>query len=147
MKVTYNNEQDELDPLDGCVIGTSGELANFLEDARIKTPFFARLSCDNGFELLVGIGANVGCAQYSRSYGESPNLMAVSRCPSMKRGYIEFLAADTPTPVAARYIISFEELKEVILHFFQTGDRSDAVVWQRLNLRALKEDAERPAEP
>jgi hypothetical protein len=64
----------------------------------------------------------------------------------MKRGYVEFLTANTPTPVAARYIISFDELKEVVLYFLQTGERSDAVVWQKLNLQALKEDAERPTE-
>lgn len=146
MNVTYENGQDERDPLDGCLIGSSGELGSLLEDARTKPPFFARFTCDNGFELLVGIGADVGCVQSSRSYGESSNLMAVSRNPSMKRGYVEFLTGNTPTPVAARYIISFDELKEVILYFLQTGERSDAVVWQKLNLRALKEDAERPAE-
>lgn len=146
MKVTYNNEQDELDPLDGRVIGSSSELTDLLKNARTKPPFFARLSCDNGFELLVGVGANVGCVQHSRSYGESPNLMAVSTHPQMTRGYINFFTANTPTPVAARYIISFDELREVVLYFVQTGERSDAVVWQRLNLHALKEDAERLAD-
>jgi hypothetical protein len=64
----------------------------------------------------------------------------------MRRSYVEFLTANTPTPVAARYIISFDELKRVVLHFLRTGELSDAVHWQKLNLRALKEDAERPAD-
>lgn len=146
MKVTYENDQDELDPFDRCVIRSAGELSDLLEDRRTKPPFIARFSSDNGFELLVGIGANVAFVQHSRSSGRSTNLMAVSRHPTMKRGYIEFLTANTPTPVAARYIISFGELKEVALYFLQTGERSDVVVWQELNHRALKEDAERSAE-
>lgn len=144
MKIKYDNQQDALDPLNGSMIESSAALTNLLEDARSKVPFFVRLLGDNGFELMVGIGGNVGCVQHSRSYGESPNLMAVSKHPLMKQGCVEFLTANTPTPVAARYIINFDELREIALHFLQTGERSDAVFWQRLNLRALMEDAERP---
>jgi hypothetical protein len=148
MRVTYKNQQYKNDPFNGLAIASIAELADLLEQARTKRPFFIRLSCDNGFELLFGVGASVGCIQHSSSDRfdrETPNLMAVSRDPRMKRGYVEFLTANTPTPVAARYIISFDELKEVVLCFLQTGERSDAVVWQRLNLDALWEDAEGPA--
>ena len=72
--------------------------------------------------------------------------MAVSARPPMKRGYVEFLTADTPTPVAARYVISFNELRQIALEFLQSGERSDVVVWQKLNPRATKEDAERLAD-
>jgi len=61
----------------------------------------------------------------------------------MQKGCVEFFAAGTPTPFAARYIISFDELEEIALHFLQTGERSAAVGWQVLNPRAAKEDAER----
>jgi hypothetical protein len=148
MKITYRNQQNKQDPLHGAAIDSSIELAELLDQARTKRPFFARFSCDNGFELMAGIGADVACVQHSSSDRfdrETPNLMAVSRHPRMKRGYVEFLTANTPTPVAARYIISFDELTEVVLCFLQTGERSDAVVWQRLNLHALWEDAEGPA--
>ncbi len=73
-----------------------------------------------------------------------PNLIAISARPPMKRGFVEFLTANTPTPVAARYIISFVELKETVLEFLRTGALSDVVDWQKLDRRALKEDAERP---
>jgi hypothetical protein len=69
--------------------------------------------------------------------------MAVSTNPPIKSGYVEFLISNTPTPFAARYIISFDELKEVVLHFMKTGERSDMVLWQELDPRAVKEDAER----
>jgi len=61
----------------------------------------------------------------------------------MKAGYLEFLTADTPSPIAARYIVSFEEVKEIVLFFLQTGERSDVVCWQELDPNAIFEDAER----
>jgi hypothetical protein len=146
MKTIYSNQQDKNDPLNGSEIGSSAELAQLLDQARTKKPFFIRLSGDNGSELMIGIAGNIGCIQHSRLERGYPNLIAVSSCPPMRRSYVEFLTANTPTPVAARYIISFDELKRVVLHFLRTGELSDAVHWQKLNLRALKEDAERPAD-
>jgi hypothetical protein len=143
MKTVYDNQQDEDDPLNGSVIETDAELTELLERVRTRKPFFIRLSCDNGFELMIGISGNVGCVQHSRSRGESPNLLAVSAHPPIKRGYVEFLTANTPTPVAARYIIDFDELKQVAAHFLRTGERTDKVVWQKFYPRALGEDAER----
>jgi hypothetical protein len=142
MKTIYNNHQDKLDPFNESLVG-GNEASELLERTRSKKPHFVCLSSDNGFELLVGIGGDVGCVQHSLSQGRSPNLMAISTHPPMKRGYVEFLTANTLTPVAARYIINADELKQVVLHFVRTGERSDAVIWQKLNLRALQEDAER----
>jgi hypothetical protein len=72
--------------------------------------------------------------------------LAMSARPPLKRGYIEFLTANTPTPVAARYIINFDDLLQIAVQFFRTGERSDNVVWQKFNPRALREDAERSAD-
>jgi hypothetical protein len=143
MKTVYDNKQDHEDPLNGSAIETDAELTKLLEQARTQKPFFFRLSCDNGFELMVGIAGNLGCIQHSRSQGESPNLLAISAHPPLKRGYVEFLTANTPTPVAARYIINFDELKQVAAHFLRTGERTNEVVWQKFYPRALREDAER----
>src|ERR1700730_7277429 len=108
MKVRYVNQQDTRDCMNGAVISDDAKLVELLESRRKQPPFFIRLLCDNGFELVLGIGGNVGCVQHSRSQGESTNLLAVSARPPLKRGYVEFLTADTPTPVAARYIINFD---------------------------------------
>lgn len=61
----------------------------------------------------------------------------------MRGGYVEFLVGDTPTPIAARYILSFEELKTVALYFLETGGRSDRVSWRELDPKAVREDAAR----
>ena len=143
MIVRYDNEQSASDPLSGAAIDGSLRLAQLLESRRDNAPFFARLTGDNGFEIMIGIARDVG-VQYSRSNGRPPYLMAVSYDPPVKRGCVEFLAANTPTPIAARYIISFDELKTIALHFLNTGERSDSTSWQVLNPRAAREDMERP---
>lgn len=146
MKVRYVNQQDKSDPMNGIVVTRRTQLIEMLNARRTNAPFFARFSGDSGFKLMVGIGGGIGCVQYSPSNGEPPYLMAVSPHPPMKRGYAEFLVSDTLTPVAARYIISFDEVKKIVVDFLETGERSNAVSWQALNPRAAKEDAERQSD-
>lgn len=146
MKTVYRNQQYDDDPSNGSIIGNDEELTGLLERDRSNIPLFIRLSCDNGFNLLLGVAHNLGCVQYSKSDGMPPDLLAVSARPPMKRGYVEFLTANTPTPVAARYIIPFDDLLQIALYFVHTGERSNNVLWQKFNPRALKEDAERSAD-
>jgi len=141
MKVRYVNTQDKSDPMNGAVIFDANKLTELIDARRNRNPFIADLIADNGFELMIGIGGSVGCAQYSRSDGEPPYLMAASRQRPVKRGVIEFYTNDTPTPFAARYIIGFDELKEVAVHFLRTGERSDAVSWHVFDPGAAREDA------
>ena len=140
MIVRYYNHQDKADPMNGRAIVQDDELLQLLRERRDRRPFVAELSGSNGYEITFGLGARFCCAQYSRGDGSPPYLMAVSPYPTMRRGYIEFLAANTPTPFAARYIISADELKEIAVHFLRTGERSDAVSWQIFSPQAFKED-------
>lgn len=142
MMVRYLNYQDKLDPMNGEIIGQKDKLGELLDNRKDRRPFVAELVADNGFQITFGIGA-LCAVQYSRADGFPPYLMAVSPSPPMKRGCMEFLAAGTPTPFAARYIVSFDELKEIAMHFLQTGEKSRRVSWQVLNPRATKEDAQR----
>jgi hypothetical protein len=143
MKVRYLNYQNKLDPMNGMVIAEEAKLAELLDKRRNEPPFLAELSGDKGYHIEFGIGGDVGCIQHSQTNGKAPYLMAMSAHPPMKGGYIEFLTANTPTPIAARYIVRFDELKAVALQFLKTGDKSDRVLWQELDPRALQEDAER----
>ncbi len=130
MIIRYLSHQDKSDPLNGQIISGSPKLTELLNDRRNQPPFIAELSGDNGFQIVFGMGFDVACVEHSRIDGDLPYLMAVSREPRMKTGEMEFLAANTPTPIAARYILSFDELKEIALHFLTTGDRSNAVSWE-----------------
>jgi hypothetical protein len=132
VKVRYSNLQDDFDPVSDTSLAGSAELADLLESRRRKLPFLAKLSGENGFELMIGIGRNVGCVQYSHSNGAPPYLMAISPNPPMKRGGFEFLTANTPTQIPAPNIVRFKELKEIALHFLETGERSNKVAWQEV---------------
>jgi hypothetical protein len=132
MIVRYKNQQDKSDPMNDVAITSKKELSDLLRARRHNAPFLARLSGHNGFEIMVGIGGEIGCVQYSRSDGRPPYLMAHSANPPLKSGDVEFLTANTPTPVPAEEIISFEEIEEIALHFLETGERSDIVIWQDL---------------
>ena len=147
MKIRYINQQNKSDSMNGAVIEESVKLAELLNNKRNEPPFLGELSGSNGYHIEFGIGGDIGCVQFSRMDGDPPYLMAVSTNPPIKSGYVEFLISNTPTPFAARYIISFDELKEVVLHFMKTGERSNRVSWQELDPRALKEDAERQSKP
>jgi immunity protein Imm1 of predicted polymorphic toxin system len=132
MILQYRNNQDKSDPQNDAFFVESNDLADFLDSARTKNPFIAELRGDNGFELVIGIGGNFGCVEHIAINGDLPYLMAMSFHPLLTNGEVEFLTANTPTPIAARYILSFDELKEVALHFLATGERSHSVSWEEI---------------
>jgi immunity protein Imm1 of predicted polymorphic toxin system len=130
MIVQYRNNQDKSDPQNGAVIEKSRSLSDLLDDARKRPPFIAELRGNNEFELVIGVGGDCSFVEHRRINGDLPYLMAVSSHPQMETGEVEFLTANTPTPIQARYILRFEELKEIALHFLTTGERSDTVSWE-----------------
>ena len=146
MIVRYQNYEDKYDAINGRTFDQRGALWELLHRRKNQRPHAAALTGDNGYEITFGISTDRCAVQFARADGSPPYLMAVSPCPSMKRGYVEFYCGGTPTPFAARYAISFPELEEIALHFLETGEKSEAVSWQVLSPRAGKEDAERAAD-
>jgi Immunity protein Imm1 len=132
MKVRYENQQDQRDLMNGNEIGTIGELAKLLDERRNSEPFLAELAGQNGYELMIGLGSGVACAQYSRSDGEPPYLMAVAPQRRMKGRYVAFLMNNTPTEIPMRFILNFDEMKQIALYFLETGDRSGAFSWEEI---------------
>jgi immunity protein Imm1 of predicted polymorphic toxin system len=146
MIVFFQNFQDTADPDNWRAIYSAHELIDLLDKKRCASPFIAHFSAANDFRIEIGIGGDFGCVQISRMDDKPPYLMAVSHQPPMKRGYIEFLCGGTPTPVGASNILTFDELKSVLLDFLETGERSDKVSWRPVRPGDVKEDAEHPFE-
>ncbi len=132
MIVRILDQQDESSSINGLVVTNDEQLSEVLESARTRQPFFAGLIGENGYELLIGIGESFGCAQYSRSDGEPPYLVAVSPARIIGHDHIEFLAGNTPTPISSRYILPFEKVKEIASYFRATGMRSTDVSWEQI---------------
>jgi hypothetical protein len=132
MIVQYRDNQDKSDPRHGALIKDSKNLSDLLDSVRKRSPFIAELRGDNDFELVIGIGGDFSCVEHRRIDGDLPYFMAVSAHPPMSSGEVEFLTANTLTPIQARYILKFEELKEIALHFLTTGGRSGVVSWEEI---------------
>jgi hypothetical protein len=132
MVIHFLNYQDKRDPNHGRAISNEDELAILLDQARKARPFIAEFCSPSDFHLTIGIGGNFGCVQHSRVDGDLPYLMAVFHNPPMNGGCIDFLCGGTPTPIRAKNILSFDELKQILLHFMKTGERSDAVSWESI---------------
>jgi hypothetical protein len=132
MIVQYRNNQDKSDPQNGMVFTDPISLSGLLDARRSKTPFIAELRGINDFELVIGIGGDLSFVEHRRINGDLPYLMAVSRRPPVNAGEVAFLTANTPTPIQARYILRFAELKEIALHFLATGERSKSIFWEQI---------------
>jgi Immunity protein Imm1 len=132
MRVRYVNQQDESDPMNRTIVAGIDKLAELLEKRRNNAPFIAELSADNGFHLMLGIGTRVGWAQYSRIDGELPYLVAIPPQQRVKNRYVEFLMNNTPTAIPGCFILSFDEAKQIALHFLETGERSAAFTWEAI---------------
>jgi hypothetical protein len=132
MIVRYFDRQDESNPLNGRIVEHDSELLQILDASQNRSPFFAELLGENGHNLLVGIGGATGCVQYSRDDGRPPYLMALGRDQASSGEYLEFLMGNTPTPVPRRYGLPLELVKEIAVHFRQTGVRSPSVSWEEV---------------
>lgn len=141
MYIRYLNQQDKGDPMHGAAITDKAQLNELLDIAKSKPPFAAAFEADNGFEMSIGVSEKFCSVQYSSLDGDPPYLMAMSPEPPLKRGFVEFLLGGTPSPSPARYIIRFDELKEILNHFLETGKPSSAFSWEDFDPEAVREAA------
>src|SRR5262249_15114560 len=116
MIVRFFDLEDQSNPLNGIAIDDDKQLIELLDGFHSRDPFFAELRGDNGYELSIGIG-RVGCAQYSHGEGDPPYLVALADTPYAGKDYDGFLTGGTLTPVPRRFIMPFEKIKQIALHF------------------------------
>lgn len=132
MITRFFDRQDTESPLNGTRIDDPAELRRLLDGVRDRPPFFAELIGDNGFKLLLGIGAAGGCAQFSLADGSAPYWMAVAQDAPDAGGEIEFLIGDTASPVPNRYFLPYETLVDVAADFVTSGERCPRVAWEQV---------------
>lgn len=126
-------DRQEAGPVEGVTVHSSAELRNLLSRIRDRKPFFAELVGDNGFKLLLGIGAPESCVQFSSTDGSPPYLMAVDPGRgSNPVGEVEYLIGDTATPVPKRFVLPYPTMVEVAARFVDEGDRHTGVLWEEV---------------
>ncbi len=134
MKAVLHDLADETSSLHGARVHDEDDLRQLLDSARGREPFVCELAGENGYTLTLGIGPDFGFVQQSPCDGNTPYLVAVApeRCQPHEQEYFEFLAGGTPTPVAARFCLPLETVKEIAACFLATGKRSPAVSWDEV---------------
>jgi hypothetical protein len=132
MKVTYFDRQDAANPMNGTTIVEADELAKIFGAINgTRKPYLAELVGDNGFKLLVGIAAEMGCVQFSARDGSPPYLMAIGSNPD-ESGHVDFLMGGTATPIPKRYCLPTQRVRQIAASFLQIGERARCVEWEEI---------------
>lgn len=112
-------------------ISSSADLARLLDSMQDRDPFIGELRADNGFKLSIGIGGKRGCAQFSRTDGDPPYLMALAADNDSAED-CSFLIADTPTEIEAKHCLLSDKIKQIAMYFVETGEQSPSVEWESI---------------
>jgi hypothetical protein len=131
MNVTFFDREDRANDLNGTVIRENERLFHILDNLRNRPPFVCELIGENGFHLHVGIGT-LGHAQYSRSDGSPPYLMAVAPRPKQEEEDTEFALGGTPTPISNRYCMPFNFVRKIAGYFLETGRAHPDFFWESI---------------
>jgi hypothetical protein len=132
MRTRLYDRQNTADPTDGTLVESADQLRALLERFSTRPPFFLELIGDNGYKLLLGLGPDQCCAQFSAVDGSPPYLMAVASDAEVREGDVEFLMGDTPSPVPMRYCLPRPALVEIAAEFIQSGGRKSTVTWEEI---------------
>jgi hypothetical protein len=129
MKATFLDCQDSTNELNGAVVQDKTRLFQILDSLLDRRSFVGELVSESGFNLHLGIG-KLGHAQFSRSDGEPPYLMAVAPHPARRDR--EFLMGGTPTSISNRYCMPFGLVREIAGHFLDTGRAHPGFSWEEI---------------
>ena len=129
MTVKFFDLEDKSNPFNGLVLNDPDRLAALLDILRIREPFIARLANEHDCCLDIGIGGDVGSVVYV--VPDRPCLVAVAPPANRREEAAEFMLGGQPSYVPAKFILPFEKVKEIAIHFQQTGALSPAFRWER----------------
>ena len=132
MFAQFFDREDTSNAHNGKIVHDEHELRRILDATPNRPKFFIELIGDNGFKLLVGVGGEVGCVQFSPSDGNTPYFMAVSADERPETGYEEFLIGGEASQVPRRYCIPRTLASEITTHFLRTGTRKSDVTWEEI---------------
>jgi hypothetical protein len=128
MTAKFFDRNEAANPMNGCTVVSERQLLDLLDSYENRRPFFCELQGES-HTLLLGVGPT-GCIQYNDRNGSPPYLMAMIPDGQQRKGYLEFLMGDTPTPVLMRYALPLSRVKEVAVYFLESGKRSPSVSWE-----------------
>jgi hypothetical protein len=150
MRVKFLDMQDDANPLNGKWIDNPEELETVFDKLWHREPFGFKLDGENGAMFDVCIANTFGSVQCTTSDdtylsavkpGSIPFVIADNSSPHTfafladeESGLEspEFLVARTATPIPTRYILPYDLVREIAVHFLRTGERSPDVWWEQI---------------
>jgi len=132
MIIRFQDLEDRGNICNGESFANVSQIFDLLDKLRCsRPPFMCELIGDNGFTQTVGLGDDIGCVQHAPSDGTPPYWMAVGSIDvESNAGDMEFVVGGTVTPIACRYALPIQSLKQIVAYFMETGERSPAVAWE-----------------
>ncbi len=132
MRVIFQDLQQPDNPVNGKRLECAVAMMEVFQSLSGRKPFLFELRGENGFMLMVGFAGNCGSVQYSPSDGSPPYLMAVPDDVVDDGNFVEFLAGNTPTPIARRFCLPIEQIEKIAYDFIEQGDKSGEVTWEEI---------------
>jgi hypothetical protein len=106
---------------------------------------------EKGYSLVVLLAQNSGALEYRATNGDLPYLQALTpSAPVLATRQagnpyaaaasadrlgglgVEFLVGGTPTRVPSRYILPYELLRNGVIYFLETGERTPDLAWEEI---------------
>jgi hypothetical protein len=150
MRVRFLDMEDNTNPLNGTWIDDADTLKAILEGLRHREAFGLQLDAENGTMLDVCLAKSFGsvqltttdnvyllavkpgCAPFQNRDNVSPHTRAFVADEKSNLKSPEFLVGGTPTPIPTRYILPYELVKKIAVHFLETADRHPDVRWEKI---------------
>ncbi len=132
MSAMYFDRHNKSNPNNGAVLVDGAAAKVMLLKHEATKPFFSELVFDDQTKLLVGLGPEIGCAQFTNADDEPPYLVARIESENMREGFADFVIGNEPSEVPLRLCIPLDVLLEVVAYFVDTGRRSSIVSWEEI---------------
>jgi hypothetical protein len=117
--------------VEAITISTEQELRKMLENLRQHDPGLVDLVSPAGDCLMIGVGGEHACAQFTQVSGNPPYLMARGPADDYD-SHIEFARGGTPTPIPLAYILSFSRMVDIAVDFFLNEHLPTTTEWEEV---------------
>jgi hypothetical protein len=129
VRAQFHDLNDVLNPFNGRWLTDVRSLFDTLHG---KRPFMAELIGDNGYMFLLGLGPEIGFAQFSTSNDAPPYLVAVDTGAGPAEGDIDFFMSGEPSPLPKRLCLPISVIAEIAQTFVLTGKRKADITWEEI---------------
>lgn len=112
-------------------IPTEQKLRQELEELRQHDRGLVDLVSPTGDCLMIGVGGEYGCVQFTQASGSPPYLLARGFSDDYD-SHIEFARGGTPTPIPLAYVLPFQRVVDIAVYFLLHGHLPDTVEWEEV---------------